>query len=176
MCQATPSSASQPPSHLSLPSSSPGFSVTFPIRGGRDPQTQLLPQDLQEKTQGMEPPSSLTHQARTRPGEEPLPTWRIFVTTGPADAGRGSCHYLNVLQEKPKARLGLQFPTSHLKWEPSVKGWSAASLPLCDYCAVKAAPLPVDAANLGSRVRAEESSLQTGSSRWGFPPGPGIPV
>lgn len=88
------------------------------------------------------------------------------MTTEPADTGRGSCHYLNVLQEKPKAHLRLQFPTSHQKWEPIFKGWVMASLPLCDYYAVKAAPLRMDAVNLGSRVRPKERSLQTRSSRY----------
>lgn len=87
------------------------------------------------------------------------------MTTGPADTGRGSRHYLNVLQEKPKAHLRLQFPTSHQTWEPIFKGWAMASLPLCDYYAVRAAPLRVDAVNLGSRVRPKEPALQTGSSR-----------
>lgn len=74
------------------------------------------------------------------------------MTTRPADKGTRSSHYLNVLQENPKVSLGLQFPASYLKWEPSVRGQVTASLPLCGYSAVKAAP--TDVANQGSRVSA----------------------
>lgn len=74
---------------------------------------------------------------------------------------------MNVLQEKPKAHLRLQFPTSHQIWEPIFKGWAMASLPLCDYYAVRAAALRMDAVNLAPEVgpKSPHSRLEAAAAR-----------